>query len=49
MQRISLIFAWTFVALPLAWGVSTSVQKALPLFNRSALAQPNKPPPSKTP
>lgn len=26
------ILAWLFVILPLAWGVSQTVQKSLPLF-----------------
>ncbi len=26
------IIAWLFVILPLAWGVSQTVQKSLPLF-----------------
>lgn len=29
---MKLILAWLFVALPLAWGVTQSVKKSLPLF-----------------
>ncbi len=32
MKSISLILAWTWVVLPLAWGVFKSVEKSLPLF-----------------
>lgn len=32
MKAIKLWFAWLLVGLPLAWGVTRSVQKALPLF-----------------
>lgn len=30
------IIAWLFVILPLAWGVSQTVQKSLPLFGMGA-------------
>ncbi len=33
MRTITLVIAWTVVALPLGWGVYQSVQKAMPLFN----------------
>lgn len=32
MKSIKLIIAWTWVALPLGWGVYQSVQKSQPLF-----------------
>lgn len=32
MNRIALVIAWTWIALPLGWGVYQSVQKSLPLF-----------------
>ena len=35
------IIAWLFVILPLAWGVSQTVQKSLPLFGiKPAAAAP---------
>lgn len=33
MRTITLVIAWTIVALPLGWGVYQSVRKAMPLFN----------------
>lgn len=35
---MKLFFAWLLVALPLAWGVTKSVQKSLPLFTASSAA-----------
>lgn len=32
MKSLRLIIAWTWVALPLGWGVFKSVEKSLPLF-----------------
>ena len=32
MKTLLLIIAWTWVAVPLSWGVYQSVQKSLPLF-----------------
>ena len=32
MNNIKLIIAWTWISLPLGWGVYKSVQKSLPLF-----------------
>ncbi len=32
MKLMRLTLAWLLVALPLAWGVTRSVQKAVPLF-----------------
>jgi hypothetical protein len=32
MKHIKLVIAWTWVALPLGWGVYQSVQKSLPLL-----------------
>jgi hypothetical protein len=39
-----LVFAWLVVMIPLGWGVSESVKKALPLF---APASDDVPPPAK--
>jgi hypothetical protein len=39
------VIAWLFVILPLAWGVSQTVQKSLPLFGigvKPAAAAPAK-------
>ncbi len=33
MKRITLVIAWTWIAVPLGWGVYQSVQKSMPLFN----------------
>ena len=35
MKAIALAIAWTWIAVPLGWGVYQSVQKAMPLFNGS--------------
>jgi hypothetical protein len=35
MKGLRLWFAWLLVGVPLAWGVTRSVQKALPLFKVS--------------
>lgn len=32
MRRISLLIAWTLIALPLGWGVYQSVRKSMPLL-----------------
>jgi hypothetical protein len=32
MNRLKLLFAWLLVGIPLAWGVTRSVQKSMPLF-----------------
>lgn len=32
MKTIALIIAWTWIAVPLSWGVYQSVQKSMPLF-----------------
>lgn len=32
MKNIGLIIAWTWIAVPLSWGVYQSVQKSMPLF-----------------
>jgi len=34
MRSVKLVLAWLLVAIPLAWGVTKSVQKSLPLFGR---------------
>lgn len=36
LKIIALIIAWTWIAVPLGWGVYQSVQKSLPLFQRQA-------------
>ncbi len=35
---MKLILAWLFVAIPLAWGVTQSVKKSMPLFAGQAPA-----------
>ena len=32
MKAIALVISWTWIAVPLGWGVYQSVQKSLPLF-----------------
>jgi len=32
LKIIALIIAWSWIAVPLGWGVYQSVQKSLPLF-----------------
>jgi hypothetical protein len=32
MNRLKLLLAWFLVGVPLAWGVSRSVLKSMPLF-----------------
>ena len=39
MKALSLLLAWTFIAVPLGWGVIKSVQKSLPLFGITAVAK----------
>ncbi len=39
MKNLLLLFAWTWIALPLGWGVYQSVQKSLPLFGVEATAK----------
>jgi len=36
MKALALAIAWTWIALPLGWGVYQSVQKAMPLFTGEA-------------
>lgn len=36
MKPLHLLIAWTWVALPLGWGVYKSVEKSLPLFQGAA-------------
>jgi hypothetical protein len=44
MKTITLVIAWTWVAVPLGWGVYQSVQKSIPLFHsQSTIAPSNKP------
>jgi hypothetical protein len=33
MRNLTLIIAWTWIAVPLSWGIYQSVQKSMPLFN----------------
>jgi hypothetical protein len=40
MKTVMLILAWTWVSLPLSWGVFKSVQKSAPLFVSEAPAKP---------
>ena len=40
MKTVTLILAWTWVSLPLGWGVFKSVQKSAPLFISEAPAKP---------
>ena len=41
MKMIKLLIAWTWITLPLGWGVYKSVQKSLPLFEaKMAVAVP---------
>lgn len=35
MKPLRVALAWLLVSLPLAWGITRSVQKALPLFQIS--------------
>jgi len=37
-MKAKLILCWLFVAIPLGWGVTQSVKKAIPLFSREAPA-----------
>jgi hypothetical protein len=36
MKAIALAIAWTWITLPLGWGVYQSVQKVMPLFTGEA-------------
>jgi hypothetical protein len=46
MKAIALAIAWTWIAVPLGWGVYQSVQKAMPLFTAEAKpAAPGRPAP----
>lgn len=36
MKAILLLLAWTWVTLPLGWGVYQSVKKSQPLFSGAA-------------
>ena len=33
MKKLTLVIAWTWIAVPLGWGIYQSVQKSMPLFN----------------
>lgn len=41
MKALRVTLAWLLVSIPLAWGVTRSVQKALPLFKASQSPQPH--------
>ncbi|PKI19630.1 oxalate:formate antiporter [Pseudomonas monteilii] len=32
LNKLSLVMFWTYVSVPLAWGVSSTFQKAMALF-----------------
>jgi hypothetical protein len=36
MRTIILVIAWTWIAVPLGWGVYQSLQKSMPLFSGQA-------------
>ena len=40
MNRLFIIFAWLWIALPLGWGVYNSALKSLPLFTAKAHPAP---------
>ncbi len=42
MKTIRVLVAWMLVAIPLGWGVTRSIQKALPLFKTTA-SSPSQP------
>jgi hypothetical protein len=33
MKTITLVIAWTWIALPLGWGVYQTLQQSMPLFS----------------
>jgi len=33
MKTLARLIAWTWIAVPLGWGIYRSVQKSMPLFN----------------
>jgi len=39
MKALTLLIAWTWIAVPLGWGVYQSLQKSLPLFGITAVAK----------
>ena len=39
MKALTLLLAWTWIAVPLGWGVYQSVQNSLPLFGITAVAK----------
>jgi hypothetical protein len=39
MKAILLLIAWTWITMPLGWGVYQSVKKSLPLFGITAVAK----------
>ena len=40
MKALSLLIAWTWVVLPLGWGVYQSVKKSAPLFGGESKPAP---------
>ena len=40
MKAITLLIAWTWIIVPLGWGVFQSVKKSQPLFGVTAVAKP---------
>ncbi len=40
---MKLLLAWLLVVVPLAWGVTQSVRKALPLFSTASKPAPTLP------
>jgi hypothetical protein len=39
MKAVLLFIAWTWIVVPLGWGVYQSVQKSKPLFGIEAVAK----------
>jgi hypothetical protein len=39
MKAVTLLIAWTWIVVPLGWGVYQSVKKSQPLFGTSAVVK----------
>ena len=39
MKTLTLLLAWTWITVPLGWGVYQSVLKSMPLFGITAVAK----------
>jgi hypothetical protein len=39
MKAVTLLIAWTWIVVPLGWGVYQSVKKSQPLFDTSAVVK----------